>query len=184
MVSTDDDARPDGHTCLARPIPQARTGTKKKIFSFSAHSEQDWQHCPVDLDSAIIIISNNWYIHTSYILLQFSSIPYTLSILYAYCLKLPCVVLCVLSPHLFWTSDLWTRQPGSHNRRKVTKDFSTLPSAVLALIFIARRIQSSLPLVDRKAKFCVYPRNNHLPVLPVRVPSLSRAQRCHGVLWR
>ena len=31
---------------------------------------------------------------------------------------------CVLPSHLFWTSDLWTHQPGSH-RRKVTQDFST-----------------------------------------------------------
>ena len=34
------------------------------------------------------------------------------------------VYVCVLSSHLFWTSDLWTHQPGSH-RRKVTQDFST-----------------------------------------------------------
>ena len=32
--------------------------------------------------------------------------------------------MCVLSSHLFWTSDLWTHQPGSH-RRKVTQDFSS-----------------------------------------------------------
>ena len=28
-----------------------------------------------------------------------------------------------LSSHLFWTSDLWKYQPGSH-RRKVSQDFS------------------------------------------------------------
>ena len=31
---------------------------------------------------------------------------------------------CVLSSHLFWTSGLWTYQPGSH--RKVTQDFSSI----------------------------------------------------------
>ena len=60
-----------------------------------------------------------------------------------------CVCACVLSSHLFWTSDytfrynVWTHQPGSH-RRKAT------PSAMLALIFIARRIQPSLSLVGRE----------------------------------
>ena len=33
--------------------------------------------------------------------------------------------------------------------------FLHLPSAVVALIFIARRIQSFLSLVDREVKFCV-----------------------------
>ena len=63
------------------------------------------------------------------------------------------VCMCVLSSHLFWTSDLWTHQPGSH-RRKVT-GFYHLPSAVLALIFIASGIQPPLSLVDRKVEFCV-----------------------------
>ena len=54
----------------------------------------------------------------------------------------------------------WTYQPGSH-RRKVTQEeghpgFSFhLPSAVRALIFLARRIQSFLFLVDREVEFCV-----------------------------
>ena len=33
--------------------------------------------------------------------------------------------------------------------------FLHLPSAVLALIFIARRIQPSISLVDREVEFCV-----------------------------
>ena len=49
----------------------------------------------------------------------------------------------------------WTYQPGSH-RRKVTQDFFIhLPSAVCALIFLARRIQPFLSLVDREVEFCV-----------------------------
>ena len=34
------------------------------------------------------------------------------------------------------------------------------PSAALALIFIARRIQPFLSLVDREVESCVYPRSN------------------------
>ena len=54
----------------------------------------------------------------------------------------------------------WTYQPGSH-RRKVTREeghtefLIPLPSAVLALIFLARRIQPFLSLVDREVEFCV-----------------------------
>ena len=33
--------------------------------------------------------------------------------------------------------------------------FLHLPSAVLALIFIARRFQPSLSLIDREVEFCV-----------------------------
>ena len=48
----------------------------------------------------------------------------------------------------------WTYQPGSH-RRKVTKFIIHLLSAVHALIFLARRIQPFLSLVDREVEFCV-----------------------------
>ena len=65
--------------------------------------------------------------------------------------------MCVLSLHLFWTSCLWTYQPGSH-RRKVTQEGHTgfiihLPSAVLAITFLARKVQPFLSLVDREVKF-------------------------------
>ena len=60
----------------------------------------------------------------------------------------PSVCVCVLSSHLFWTSGLWTYQPGSHR-------ILHLPSAVLALIFFARRIQSLLSLVDHEVEFFV-----------------------------
>ena len=36
-----------------------------------------------------------------------------------------------------------------------TRFFIHLPSAVLALIVIARRVQPSLSLVDREVEFCV-----------------------------
>ena len=71
-----------------------------------------------------------------------------------------CLSVCVLSSqsHLFWTSDLWTHQPGhTGGRSHRIIPFLHLPSAVLALIFIARRIQPFLSLVkvllDFKGKF-------------------------------
>ena len=81
-------------------------------FPCSADHEQDRQPYPVDPYSAIC--DDHTYIHT--------------------------IGVYVLSSHLFWTSDLWTHQLGSHSR-KVTQDFSTFFSAVLVFIFIARRIQ-------------------------------------------
>ena len=45
-------------------------------------------------------------------------------------------------------------QPESH-RRKVTTGFLHLPSAVLALIFLARKFQPFLSLVDREVDFFV-----------------------------
>ena len=61
---------------------------------------------------------------------------------------------CVLSSHLFWTSGLWTYQPGSH-RRKVIQDFSTFPLRCLPEFFWARMIQPFLSLVDREVDFFV-----------------------------
>ena len=63
------------------------------------------------------------------------------------------VCVCFLPIH---SGHQWTYQPGSH-RRKVTQDFSSqLLSAVHAFIFLARRIQPFLSLVDREVDFfCV-----------------------------
>ena len=55
----------------------------------------------------------------------------------------------------------WTHQPGSH-RRQVTQEAGHegflihLPSAEIALIFLARRIQPFLSLIDREIVFFVY----------------------------
>ena len=46
--------------------------------------------------------------------------------------------------------------------------FLHLPSAVLAFVFVVRRIQSSLYLVDRKVDF-VYPRTNRSSLAGHRV---------------
>ena len=47
----------------------------------------------------------------------------------------------------------WTHQPGSHRQEEGrTGLFIHLPSAVRALIFLARRIQPFLSLVDREVE--------------------------------
>ena len=59
---------------------------------------------------------------------------------------------CVFSSHSFWTSsslDVPAEVEGH------TRFFIHLLSAVRALIFLARRIQPFLSLVDREVKFCV-----------------------------
>ena len=52
-----------------------------------------------------------------------------------------------------------------------------LPSAVLALIFLARRIQPFLSLVDREVEF-VYPRSNHSPLVGHHVRKKSSSCDC------
>ena len=70
-----------------------------------------------------------------------------------------CVCVCFLPIHS-GHQVRWTYQPGSH-RRKVTQEeghtgfFIHLPSAVRALVFLARSIQQFLSLVDREVEFCV-----------------------------
>ena len=76
-----------------------------------------------------------------------------------------CVCVCIVIPFtvLFWTSDytfrynMWTHQPGSR-RRKVPQEFfffffSAFLLRFLPSVFIARRIQPSLSLVDREVEF-------------------------------
>ena len=58
------------------------------------------------------------------------------------CTKVCCV--CVLPSHLFWTSGLWTYQPGSH-RRKVTQDFSTFLLRCLLYFFSREGFSHSFP---------------------------------------
>ena len=66
-------------------------------------------------------------------------------------LKVMCV--CVFSSHSFWTS---MDVPAGVTQEEGNTGFSIhLLSAVLALIFLARRIQPFLSLVDREVEFCV-----------------------------
>ena len=63
--------------------------------------------------------------------------------------------MCVFSSHSFWTSSPLDVPAGVTQEEGHSEFFVHLPSAVRALIFLARRIQPSLPLVDRDIEFCV-----------------------------
>ena len=64
-------------------------------------------------------------------------------------------VLCVFSSHSFWTSSSLDVPAGVTKEEGHTGFFIHLPSAVRALIFLARRIQPFLSHVDREVEFCV-----------------------------
>ena len=70
-------------------------------------------------------------------------------------LKTMCVCVCVFSSHLFWTSRSLDVPAGVTQEEGHTGFFIHLPSAVHALIFLARRIPPFLSLVDREVEFCV-----------------------------
>ena len=62
----------------------------------------------------------------------------------------------MFSSHSFWTSSLLGVPAGvTEEDGKVTVFFIHLLSAVRALLFLARRIQPFLSLVDREVEFCV-----------------------------
>ena len=63
------------------------------------------------------------------------------------------VCVCVFSSHPFWTS--MDVPAGVTQEEGHTGFLIHLPSAVRALIFVARRIQPFLSLVDREVEFCV-----------------------------
>ena len=66
-----------------------------------------------------------------------------------------CVCVCFLSVYL-WTSG-WLGVPAGVTQEEGDTGFPIhLPSAVLALIFLARRIKPFLSLVDREVKFYVH----------------------------
>ena len=65
------------------------------------------------------------------------------------------VCVCFFSSHPFWTSSSLDVPAGVTQQEGHTGFLIHLPSAVRALIFIARRIQPFLSLVDREVEFCV-----------------------------
>ena len=66
-----------------------------------------------------------------------------------------CVCVCVFSSHPFWTSSSLDVPAGVTQEEGHTGFLIHFPSAVRALIFVARRIQPFLSLVDREVEFCV-----------------------------
>ena len=71
----------------------------------------------------------------------------------------------VFSSHLFWTSSSLDVPAGVIQEEGHTGFLIYLPSAVRALIFIARRIQPFLSLVEPEVEFCVLRSTNDLIVL-------------------
>ena len=65
------------------------------------------------------------------------------------------VCVCVFSSHPFWTSSSLDVPAGVTQEEGHTGFLIHLPSAVRALIFVARRIQPFLSLVDREVESCV-----------------------------
>ena len=63
------------------------------------------------------------------------------------------VCVCVFSSHPFWTSSSLDVPAGVTQEEGHTGFLIHLPSALRALIFVARRIQPSLSLVDREVEF-------------------------------
>ena len=62
---------------------------------------------------------------------------------------------CVFSSRSFWTSHSLDVPAGVTQEEDHTGFLFHLPSAVRAFIFLARRIQPFLSLVDREVQFCV-----------------------------
>ena len=65
------------------------------------------------------------------------------------------IIVCVFSSHSFWTSSSLDVPAGVTQEEGHTGFLIHLLSAVRALIFLARRIQPFLSLVDREVEFCV-----------------------------
>ena len=66
--------------------------------------------------------------------------------------------MCVFSSHPFWTSSSLDVPAGVTQEEGHTGFLIHLPSAVRALIFVARRIQPFLSLVDREVEHYVFSR--------------------------
>ena len=64
--------------------------------------------------------------------------------------------MCVFSSHPFWTSSSLDVPAGVTQEEGHTGFLIHLPSAVRALIFVARRIQPFLSLVDREVEFILF----------------------------
>ena len=78
-----------------------------------------------------------------------------------------CFCVCV-SSHSFWTSSSLDVPAGVTQEEGHTGFFIHL-SVVRALIFLARRIQPFLSLVDREVEFCVLPGNDLIVLHPLGI---------------
>ena len=84
---------------------------------------------------------------------MFDGVLYIATVLFLLFFWCPCV--CVFSSHSFGTSSSLDVPAGVTQEEGHTGFLIHLLSAVRALIFLARRIQPFLSLVDREVEFCV-----------------------------
>ena len=103
-----------------------------------------------------------YYTILYYTILYYTILYYTIlktilyyTILYYTKLYFTILCVCVFSSHPFWTSSSLDVPAGVTQEEGHTGFLIHLPSAVRALIFVARRIQPFLSLVDREVEFCV-----------------------------
>ena len=174
------DAGQECRTRFARPNSQARTG-QVIHFPCSADHEQDWQPYPVDRYSCSMICAIiHTCTHRSILLLyvrptqqgsksrqnpcycqvqrpdNIGNLSASRQCLWWYELHFYCLeCVCVFSSRPFWTSSSLDVPAGVTQEEGHTGFLIHLPSAVRALIFVARRIQPFLSLVDREVEFCV-----------------------------
>ena len=85
-----------------------------------------------------------------------------------YFLDCVCVV-CVFSSHSFWTSSSLDVPAGVTQEEGHTGFLIHLLSAVRALIFLARRIQPFLSLVDREVEFWNFVYNDLIVLHPLGI---------------
>ena len=128
-------------------------GQGNNHFPCSADHEQGWQPYPIDPYSAIR--DDHTYIHTvgctnsAHRSVPLRENPTQTS------KAGECCNLLLFSSHPFWTSSSLDVPAGVTQEEGHTGFLIHLPSAVRALIFVARRIQPFLSLVDREVEFCV-----------------------------
>ena len=116
-------------------------------FPCSADHEQDWQPYPVDPYSAIC--DDHTYIHTRCYHYYDNFLLHPKK--YSFTVLCVCVCMCVVIP--FILDARFVDAPAGVTQREGHTGFLHLPSAVLTLIFLARRIQLFLFHVDMKANF-------------------------------
>ena len=108
----------------------------KGIYKYSIDVDRrDTGKCPITL-----VVGN---------LLVYSTIQCSTVVIILY------VCVCVFSSHSFWTSSSLDVPAGVTQEEGHTGFLIHLLSAVRALIFLARRIQPFLSLVDREVELCV-----------------------------
>ena len=140
------DAGRDFRTRLARPNFSGANGDREKIIQH-VQLTTSWTGNLTRLILTLAKCDNHrLYIHTVH--------TYCAYILLLIGVSLG-VSVCVFSSHSFWTSSSLDVPAGVTQEEGHTGFLVHLLSAVRAFIFLARRIQPFLSLVDREVEYCV-----------------------------